>query len=191
MLCPFGNPECHARVYAQESTSSLILALGSWPENTSSNFCLYRSSCLRLSVPSLSQAAWGFFFLSFFIFCFANSSANWLSSETLHFLNFTVFSRRGVTFYVLIWEPERSGRKLLSMPWSVKKQKINRTRTVINFSNNIIVIKNNNSQHQALPSACLPRAVWCRHRRHEGQRRAVTQAAVDTSFVSQQTVCIF
>lgn len=32
--------------YAEEFTSSLILAMGSWPENTSSNFCLYWSSCV-------------------------------------------------------------------------------------------------------------------------------------------------
>lgn len=44
---------------AEEFTSSLILAMGSWPENTSSNFCLYWSSCV-FPLQFLSPALQGF-----------------------------------------------------------------------------------------------------------------------------------
>lgn len=56
---------CHAWIWktgnAEEFTSSLILAMGSWPENTSSNFCLYWSSCVFSACCSSHQAPSGFF----------------------------------------------------------------------------------------------------------------------------------
>ena len=62
VLCSSGSSQCHARTReekngnAEEFTSSLILAMGSWPENTSSNFCLYWSSCVFSSAASLTSA---------------------------------------------------------------------------------------------------------------------------------------
>lgn len=44
---------------AVEFTSLLILATGSWPENTSSNFCLYWSSCVFPLLLFLSPALQG------------------------------------------------------------------------------------------------------------------------------------
>lgn len=55
---------CHAWIWktgnAEEFTSSLILAMGSWPENTSSNFCLYWSSCVFSACCSSHQCLQGF-----------------------------------------------------------------------------------------------------------------------------------
>lgn len=160
---------------AQESTSWLILALGSWPENTSSNFCLYRSSCLRLSVPvSLASSLRGFlsFFLFFFflsLFCFFLQIILRTHSLRRPFIFWiSPYSRdEPWPFYVLTWEPERQPKAPLhALVCKKKKSKTNRLRTAMNFSNTIIgrkiIVPASGTSLGLLAESCLmsPQTTW-------------------------------
>lgn len=72
---------------ASEFTSPLILAMGSWPENTSSNFCLYWSSCV-FPLMLLSPVILRLFFVVVF---FATHSPQLIQKSLFQFVVYSVY----------------------------------------------------------------------------------------------------